>query len=251
METKPDAENLADPRATSSGRSNLVVNLPFGTRLQRVHSSHSYGFVLTLVLASFVFIALAPSDPWALGVVVLFETAILGLAIWTSGLVLRRLAVPMVLIAGGVTAAVQALDGGDSTRMGAGLVETTFLVATCAVIAEGVWDQQQINQQSILGALSIYMTIGILFTVVFGVMAKVGDGPFFAQGNDGSSADRLYFSFVTLATLGYGDYTAASELGRMLAVVEALVGQLYLVTVVALLVANLGRGKGPGPEGPP
>jgi len=55
----------------------------------------------------------------------------------------------------------------------------------------------------------------------------------------------VYFSFVTLATVGYGDYTAASDLGRMLAVSEALMGQLYLVSVVALLVANMGRTREP------
>jgi hypothetical protein len=56
---------------------------------------------------------------------------------------------------------------------------------------------------------------------------------------DGTRALRLYFSYVTLATLGYGDYTAASNLGHMLAVAEALIGQIYLVTVVALLVSRL------------
>ena len=46
---------------------------------------------------------------------------------------------------------------------------------------------------------------------------------------------------MTLATVGYGDYTAASSLGRMFAVSEALIGQLYLVSAVALLVGNIGR----------
>ena len=69
-----------------------------------------------------------------------------------------------------------------------------------------------------------------------------GSGNFFAQGTDGTRSLRLYFSFVTLATLGYGDYTAAGELGRTLAVVEALFGQLYLVTVVAVLVSRM-RGR--------
>jgi len=52
---------------------------------------------------------------------------------------------------------------------------------------------------------------------------------------------RLYFSFVTLATLGYGDYTPAGSLGRTLAIVEALFGQLYLVTVIAVLVSRMRR----------
>jgi hypothetical protein len=72
----------------------------------------------------------------------------------------------------------------------------------------------------------------------------VGSGDFFAQGTDGTRSLRLYFSFVTLATLGYGDYTPAHELGRTLAIVEALFGQLYLVTVIALLVSRM-RGREP------
>jgi voltage-gated potassium channel Kch len=55
------------------------------------------------------------------------------------------------------------------------------------------------------------------------------------------SIDFLYFSYVTLTTVGYGDLTAAGDLGRMLAVTEALLGQLYLVTVVALVIGNIGR----------
>ena len=67
------------------------------------------------------------------------------------------------------------------------------------------------------------------------------DKVLFAQGTDGTRAIRLYFSYVTLATLGYGDYTPAANVGRTLAVLEALLGQIYLVTVVALLVSRLRR----------
>ena len=53
--------------------------------------------------------------------------------------------------------------------------------------------------------------------------------------------DFVYFSYVTLTTVGYGDFTAATSTGRMIAVSEALTGQLYLVSAVALLVGNIGR----------
>ena len=65
--------------------------------------------------------------------------------------------------------------------------------------------------------------------------------PFFAQQTHASSADYQYFSFITLTTTGYGDLTAAGNLGRAFAVLEALTGQIYLVTVVALLISNLRR----------
>ncbi|MFM7551963.1 MAG: potassium channel family protein, partial [Actinomycetota bacterium] len=58
----------------------------------------------------------------------------------------------------------------------------------------------------------------------------------------------LYFSYITLATVGYGDFTAADAVGRLLAMLEGLVGQLYLVTVLALIVSNLGRQRNPAKE---
>jgi hypothetical protein len=85
------------------------------------------------------------------------------------------------------------------------------------------------------------MLFGLMFMFLYGAMAVLGQGPFFAQGTDGTRPLRLYFSFVTLATLGYGDYTPAGNLGHALAVLEALIGQLYLVTVVAVVVTRLGR----------
>ena len=67
--------------------------------------------------------------------------------------------------------------------------------------------------------------------------------------------DYLYFSLVTLATLGYGDLSASSSLGRMLSVTEALAGQLYLVSIVAVLVSNIGttplRRQAPREDGMP
>jgi hypothetical protein len=55
--------------------------------------------------------------------------------------------------------------------------------------------------------------------------------------------EYLYFSYVSLTTVAYGDLTAATDVGRVLAVSEALIGRLYLVTVVALLVGNIVRGR--------
>ena len=79
----------------------------------------------------------------------------------------------------------------------------------------------------------------MIFLFVYGAAASLGDGAFFAQGTDGTRALRLYFSYVTLATLGYGDYTPAGNFGHAVAIIEALFGQLYLVTVVAVLVSRM------------
>ena len=72
-------------------------------------------------------------------------------------------------------------------------------------------------------------------------MATGVSGPYFASGTDATQSARVYFSFTTLTTTGFGDYTAAKRGGRALAVLEMLIGQLYLVTVITLLVGNLRR----------
>jgi hypothetical protein len=81
------------------------------------------------------------------------------------------------------------------------------------------------------------------FAFLYGAVAALSSEPFFYQRGigDGTSADRTYFSFVTLTTTGYGDLTANVGVPRALAILEAIFGQLYLVTVVALVMSNLGR----------
>ena len=88
----------------------------------------------------------------------------------------------------------------------------------------------------------------MFFTFTYDAVASLGDGAFFANGSDGTPFERLYFSYVTLATLGYGDYTAGGTLGRSLAVLEVLLGQLFLVTAVALLVGTLVAGRREPPD---
>jgi voltage-gated potassium channel Kch len=86
---------------------------------------------------------------------------------------------------------------------------------------------------------------------VYGFIAAVDLGPLFASGGDGTSAIRVYYSFITLTTTGYGDFVPATDVTRMIAVTEALMGQVYLVTIVALLVSNVGSTRrhriGPDP----
>jgi Ion channel len=215
-----------------------------GSRVERLKASHSYRFVLLLILATFVFIMAAPDESWSLSVTGLLLTATLIVTLWTSGLG-WSLPRTVILIGVGVAAAVVAPAVNDDTAAGAvWLVGGVFVVAIMAVIALGVADQGEVNQTSVVGAICIYLLLGLLFSFVYGSAAKLGSGFFFVQGTDGTPAIRLYFSYITMATVGYGDYTAAGDFGRTLAVLEGLLGQLYLVTVVALLVSRLGFRRG-------
>lgn len=215
-----------------------------GPVLRRLRASRSYGFVLVLVLVTFVFITAAPAADWTRGVLVLLQALTLAVALWTSGLTGRVDAVAALLVVLGVAGAVAQFATDSSAATGVlGLLDVLLVAVTSAVIVLGVRDQHEVNVQSVLGALCIYLLIGLLFTFAFGAIAAIDSGPFFAQGTDGTPALRLYYSITSLSTVGYGDYTAASDLGRMLAVSEALLGQVYLVTVVAMVVSRLRPGR--------
>jgi hypothetical protein len=118
----------------------------------------------------------------------------------------------------------------------AGAMITTMAIGVVALIrGEGV------TIQAVAGGLAMYLLVGMAFADLIGAVAAVGHGYYFAQSTDGTSGDRIYYSFVSLTTTGYGDLTPRSEVGRALAVLELLIGQIYLVVVVALLVGNLRR----------
>jgi hypothetical protein len=214
-----------------------------GARVARVRASHSYGVVLALIVVVFVFTSVASNSDWADSTLVLLQGATLVTALYTSGVARADSTISIALVALSAASAVGLLIfGGNGFAALVGILSGILTVATIATVALGVVDQGEANVQAVTGAVCVYVLIGILFVFLYGVLATLGSGDFFAQGTDGTRSLRLYFSFVTLATLGYGDYTAAGELGRTLAIVEALVGQLYLVTVIAVLVSRM-RGR--------
>jgi hypothetical protein len=220
-----------------------VRGVALRSRVGRLRAAHSYRAVLLLIGVVFVFASVADDAGWTASVLLVLAAATLATAIWTSGLgSLHSRAVIGVMVAA-VALAAAVLIWDRTTLIGtAALVTALLFAATVAAIAIGVVDQNEVNAQSVTGAVCIYLLFGILFLFVYGTIAALGSGDFFAQGTDGTRSVRLYFSYVTLATVGYGDYTPAGDLGHSLAVVEALLGQLYLVTVLALLVSRM-RGR--------
>jgi hypothetical protein len=209
-------------------------------RMERLKRSQSYGFVLGLILVSFIFAAVAPDADWSASVLLLIETATLVVALWSAGLAARDSKISLALVALALAAAIALVVWGGSALAGTvALLSAAMTLAIAVAIVIGVLDQGEVNAQVVTGAVCIYLLIGFVFVFIYGAMAVLGHGDLFAQGTDGTRSIRLYFSYVTLATVGYGDYTMAGNLGRTLAVLEALVGQLYLVTVLALLVSRM------------
>ena len=211
-----------------------------GMRIARKRASRSFGTVLALIVVSLVFSASASDGEWTTSVLLVLGSLTLVAALWTSGLARADSRLSLSLLSVALAVAILAPIVSGSTVLGISAILTGLvLLGTVGVIARTLAVEPEINLQTVLGAICIYVLLGMVFLFLYGAVALLGSGPFFAQGTDGTRALRLYFSYVTIATLGYGDYTPKTNLGHMLAILEALLGQLYLVTVLALLVSRV------------
>jgi voltage-gated potassium channel Kch len=135
----------------------------------------------------------------------------------------------------------------DSTARG--LSELWFVVVfllTLIAVLRRVLIHQEVTLETICGALSAYLLLGLMFSAVYGAMADLGDQQLFVQVAEPSIPLRQYFSFTTLTTLGYGDVTAATDIGRAVATLEAICGQIFLVTLIARLVSNFAGRRSTG-----
>ena len=111
-----------------------------------------------------------------------------------------------------------------------------YVVAPFSIVRH-VARRQRIDVETFLGALAAYLLLGIAFAFSYRFIGEVQDTPFFGDAGDGTIADVLFFSFITLTTTGYGNLVPAENPGQSLAVLEALLGQLFLVTAVAKIVS--------------
>jgi hypothetical protein len=150
--------------------------------------------------------------------------------------------VTLVGSAGAIAAAVTHTQAGVGA---ANIWKGLLLLFTAALIVQRVLSRPTVTVQSIYGALSAYLIIGLMFAAFYGAIQHLDSGDFFVSGQPANTQTFQYFSFTTLTTLGYGDFTAAGNGGRALAVIEALSGQVFLAVLVARLVAAY-RGPGEG-----
>jgi hypothetical protein len=151
-----------------------------------------------------------------------------------------------------VTGVAAAVGAASENKVAMGLADSwngLVLLATVVIIIGRVLRLDQVTAQSIYGALSAYLLIGLMYAAWFGAIGSFVTGPFFADGQPVNPANVQYFSFTTLTTLGYGDFTAAGSLGRAVAVLEAISGQVFLATLVARLVSAYGTSRRQRPPG--
>jgi voltage-gated potassium channel len=113
-----------------------------------------------------------------------------------------------------------------------------FIAFTIFHILRSIFQEQDVTKDTIAGAAAVYLLFGLMWSFLYGVLDLVEPGSFAISEAQtlGERTIYLYYSFVTITTLGYGDVTPISYIATSLAVLEAVVGQLYLVVLVAWLV---------------
>ena len=206
-----------------------------------------YGALLGAIVIVFAIQGIATPNRWEQVVVSVLLSIVLLLALWTAD-AKPRVMRSAIVIAACVTLAsfVEALNGnvdGRATRLANALLVALAPPAIVIGVVRTLRAKRAVTLEAVFGVLCVYLLLGMFFAFVYGSINHLGGGAFFAGGQQATVARCLYFSFTTLTTVGYGDLTAHSNLGHTLSVSEALLGQIYLVTVVSLLVANIGRGS--------
>jgi hypothetical protein len=160
------------------------------------------------------------------------------LALRTSPLPGRwPLLIGVVTVAGSAGALALSLTGTQAGEGTAELWKGVVLLLTVILVVRRVLARPIVDLQSIYGALSAYLITGLMFAAFYAAIYHLTHSPFFANNQPNSTQTFQYFSFTTLTTLGYGDFTAVQNGGRAVAVLEALAGQVFLATLVARLVS--------------
>jgi hypothetical protein len=214
---------------------------------RRMGSHRRYGLLLLTTIVSLGVQGIVPPSSAQEVAVTALAGASLVLAFRASGLSGRMIARAAVLsIAIIVVSAVRASAGGIGdgvvTAMNAALVGLGPPAVAVGVVRD-LRSTGQVRLEAVMGVLSLYILLGMFFGFLYGAVDRFGGDPFFANGVSATVSHCLYFSFTTLTTVGYGDLVARTDTGHTLAVFEALLGQIYLVTVVSLIVSNLRPGR--------
>jgi hypothetical protein len=220
----------------------MVMSLPRRTPAWRdwLTREDSYFIVLLLVILSFILAMTAPEGRVSRLLTNLVEAATLVTAFRASRAPRRLYIAGMALFILAALGAALAAEGIGRSIALSQLLAAVLLAIVACTIGMQIFRLTIVNEHAIFGALCVYLLIGLFFAAVYAVIGTHGGG-FFVTLAQPRTRDYQYYSFVTLATLGFGDLVPRSDTARTLTVVEAMTGQLYLVTVVALLVGNFKR----------
>jgi ion channel len=198
----------------------------------------SYASLLVLLLANFFLLELVDDPRWgAIGSTLLAAAAlVVAISDPVAGHRLTRRQAIQVAACVAVAPIVLFVDSASVLGLIYLLPAGLLVTATLPVTISRVLHHKRVTYETVLGALCAYVLLGLLFAFMYLAVAELRDDPFFVQAGPHQQSEYLYFSFVSLTTLGFGDLSPAVGLPQALTVLEALLGQVFLVTLVARLV---------------
>lgn len=198
--------------------------------------ANAFGLVLLLVIVTYALESLLAYQGWegvvialvaGLGGVVALVSAEAGPLLVGSGAALAAVAVLLTLIS--------AASGGSALLGTSALLLVGLIVVATGAILGAVIGEREVGFRTILGAVSVYVNLGLLFTFLYSAIDRLQAGPFF--GTKTETGDFVFFSITTLTTTGYGNLVPAAQPGKLFSGLEMLMGQLFLVTFIAGLIS--------------
>ncbi len=205
-------------------------------RAERV--SDAFGLVFVLVMVTYVLASLLENRGWTSVVLTVATSATSVVALTSSHAQARTVRVALVLsVLTVLLAAIGATADNHDWLNLATLIQVSLLTVAMGAVLRRVVMAPEVGSRTILGALSVYAVLGILFTFLYGVIDRVQGGPFFEGHAQPASSDFLFFSYTTLTTTGYGNLVPGGQPGRLISGLEMMAGQIFLVTLVAGLVS--------------
>ena len=129
-----------------------------------------------------------------------------------------------------------------------GAAAILLAIAAVTILRRVILGASRVDFRTILGAISVYTILGLLFAFLYLAFGRWSNSEFFTGVAHAQASDFLFFSYTTLTTTGYGNLVPAGTVGQSFAVLEMLVGQIFLVTLVAGLVSLWRPGAAKAPN---
>jgi hypothetical protein len=201
-------------------------------------ANDAFGLVFILVLLTYALASLIENHGWTSVVLTAATGATSVVGLVSSHVRGRFVRVSLVLAVVAVVLAAIGAVADDRTWLNlATVIQVSLLTVAMTAVLRRVVTAPEVGSRTILGALSVYAVLGILFTFLYGVIDRVQGGPFFESHPHPASSDFLFFSYTTLTTTGYGNLVPGGQPGRLVSGLEMMAGQIFLVTLVAGLVS--------------
>jgi Ion channel len=206
---------------------------------RREQARDRFGVLLLLLVGSFVALGFA-DERWMRAVAVLLQIGALAVGFLATTLGRDHRWLGLFALVGTAAIVLVAMSGDTASGIGeiAGVV---VLAALLVAVLDRVLHHEQVSVQTLFGAVCAYFLIGLMFSAVYGALNDFSNTPVFGEPVDRSVFS--YFSFTTLTTVGYGDFTAVTDIARRIAMIEAVLGQVFIATTLARLVSMYKSGR--------